>query len=273
MGCTCSSEEQSMSQNVSSNRHYKSNRNSQRERDDRYPHQRRHNNNNNNQDCSDNNNIFQPNFEPFLQSRIDPYFNFPEVEGEVYVGEGLKKMKGYISQISKEEILKKREEFWQTRVEGNKDTWAFLQRICEDPEFEHEDIGAYLSATGIVPYKDCINVTYDTFGGLYEIPNYCIHFPSKYDLPEFHKEKQYFAGEDHTGGVFCLSGIRVDTFFKNQSCIQVFNNAKGGEYDEEKNGEKINRTGQCRRYDNGNARRMRQHIRWQYCRNNRGSGW
>ena len=189
MGCTCSSEEQSMSQNVSSNRHYKSNRNNQRERDDRYPHQRRHNNNNNNQDCSDNNNIFQPNFEPFLQSRIDPYFNFPEVEGEVYVGEGLKKMKGYISQISKEEILKKREEFWQTRVEGNKDTWAFLQRICEDPEFEHEDIGAYLSATGIVPYKDCINVTYDTFGGLYEIPNYCIHFPSKYDLPEFHKEK------------------------------------------------------------------------------------
>ena len=32
-------------------------------------------------------------------------------------------------------------------------------------------------------------MTYDTFGGLYEIPNYCIHFPSKYDLPENHKEK------------------------------------------------------------------------------------
>lgn len=32
-------------------------------------------------------------------------------------------------------------------------------------------------------------MTYDTFGGLYEIPNYCIHEPMEYDLPEDHKSK------------------------------------------------------------------------------------
>ena len=35
----------------------------------------------------------------------------------------------------------------------------------------------------IVPYSNCINVTYDSLGYLYEIPNYCINMPLKYDLP------------------------------------------------------------------------------------------
>ena len=33
---------------------------------------------------------------PYLQSRNDPNFNFPEVTEDIYVGLGLKKMKGYI---------------------------------------------------------------------------------------------------------------------------------------------------------------------------------
>ena len=180
MGCGSSKEDQSYSNEIS----FKQNRQSKSQSN-------RHHNRNTNNNINSNNivNPQQPNFEPFLQSKIDPYFNFPEVDDDTYVGKGLKRMKGYVSSITKEELLRKREEFWQTRVEGNAETWQFLQRICEDPEFEHEDIQAYLSATGVIPYKDCINVTYDTFGGLYEIPNYCIHFPSKYDLPENHKEK------------------------------------------------------------------------------------
>lgn len=185
MGCACSSEEEN-NRNIKTNKRNK--QKSQERNDLHYSNHRRHSRNEYNEENIDLN-ANQMNFEPYLQSKIDPYFNFPEVEEDIYVGEGLKRMKGYISTIPKEELLKKRAEFWQTRVEGNKETWEFLQRICEDPEFEHEDIRAYLSATGIVPYKDCINVTYDTFGGLYEIPNYCIHFPTRYDLPETHKEK------------------------------------------------------------------------------------
>lgn len=131
----------------------------------------------------------QPGFVPFLQSRNDQYFNFPEVDSDIYVGEGIMKMRGYISNISKEELDKKRNDFWESRIEGKKETWEFLRNICENKEIQQEEIQTYLSAYGIVPYRNCINVTYDNSGGLYEIPNYCIHDPSVYDLPEEHKSK------------------------------------------------------------------------------------
>ena len=70
-------------------------------------------------------------FEPFLQSNQDPNFNFKEVEEDIYVGKGLKKMKAYISPISKEDLDKKRIGFWGTRTEGNEQTWEFLKQVCE----------------------------------------------------------------------------------------------------------------------------------------------
>lgn len=130
-----------------------------------------------------------PNFQPYLQSKNDPYFNFPEVKENKYVGKGLKKMKGYISNISKDELKKKRDAFWGTRVEGNKQTWNFLKEICEMPPNDDQNLKAMLQAYDLTPYNNCINVSYDALGGLYEIPNYCIHDPMVYDLPEDHKKK------------------------------------------------------------------------------------
>ena len=54
----------------------------------------------------DNEIIDENNFEPYLQSKINPSFNFPEVDEEKYIGTGIKKIKGYISNISEEELLK-----------------------------------------------------------------------------------------------------------------------------------------------------------------------
>lgn len=34
------------------------------------------------------------------------------------------------------------------------------------------------------PLKDCINIVYDSKGNLYEIPNYCINDPYKFELEE-----------------------------------------------------------------------------------------
>ena len=128
-------------------------------------------------------------FVPFLQSNQDPNFNFPEVEGEIYMGKGLKKMKGYISPISEEDLNKKRISFWGTRTEGNEQTWMFLKQLCEMSEDENEDLTVMLEAYGLVPYNNCINITYDTSGALYEIPNYCINAPYKYEIVEEKKEK------------------------------------------------------------------------------------
>ena len=128
-------------------------------------------------------------FVPFLQSNQDPNFNFPEVEEEIYVGKGLKKMKAYISPISEEDLNKKRISFWGTRTEGNEQTWIFLKQLCEMNEDENEDLNVMLEAYGLVPYNNCINITYDTSGALYEIPNYCINAPYKYEIVEDKKER------------------------------------------------------------------------------------
>ena len=129
------------------------------------------------------------NLDPFLQSTINPSFNFPEVKENIYLGTGLKKIKGYISNISKEELIKKRKEFWETRIEGNFETWNFLKQICENDDLDEKDIKAYLEANEIIPYKNCINVTYDRMGGIYEIPNYCIQEPVEYILINENKNK------------------------------------------------------------------------------------
>ena len=128
--------------------------------------------------------------EPYLQSHHDPNFNFPEVSEEIYVGKGLKKMKGYISPISKEDLEKKRNSFWGTRIEGNEQTWNFLRELCQMPQGEEENIIPMLEAYNLVPYKDCINITYDSLGGLYEIPNYCINDPYKYEIEEEEKKER-----------------------------------------------------------------------------------
>ena len=128
-------------------------------------------------------------FVPFLQSNQDPNFNFPEVKEDIFIGKGLKKMKGYISPISKEELDKKRISFWGTRTEGNEQTWMFLKQICEMSDDENDNINVMLEAFGLVPYNDCINITYDSSGALYEIPNYCINEPYKYEIIENEKER------------------------------------------------------------------------------------
>ena len=126
-------------------------------------------------------------FVPFLQSNQDPNFNFKEVEEDIFIGKGLKKMKGYISPISKEDLDKKRISFWGTRTEGNEQTWMFLKQICEMSDEENDNINVMLEAFGLVPYKNCINITYDASGALYEIPNYCINEPNKYEIIEDEK--------------------------------------------------------------------------------------
>ena len=126
---------------------------------------------------------------PYLQEKVNPNFNFPEVKDNIYVGKGLKKMKGYISIVPKDELEKRRIAFWETRVEGDPQVWNFLKELCNLPEGEEENIKAMLEANEITPLRKCLNVTYDKAGEVYEIPNYCINEPYSFDLPEMHVEK------------------------------------------------------------------------------------
>jgi hypothetical protein len=59
--------------------------------------------------------------------------------------------------------------------------WQFLEKVCCSNEYE-EDMTSFLSALEIRPYKECINICYDSSGAIYEIPNYCIHEPYEYNI-------------------------------------------------------------------------------------------
>lgn len=57
-------------------------------------------------------------------------------------------------------------------------------------DLKNKDLISFLEAVEIKPFKDCINITYDSQGFLYEIPNYCIHYPSIYELKSTEKPIQ-----------------------------------------------------------------------------------
>ena len=126
---------------------------------------------------------------PYLQSKVNPNFNFPELKEEIYVGLGLRRMKAFKSPVTKEELKQRREAFWGTRIEGDAGVWQFLKELCELPINEDENIKPMLEANEITPLKNCLNVTFDRGGEVYEIPNYCINEPYTYDLPESHLKR------------------------------------------------------------------------------------
>ena len=122
-----------------------------------------------------------PNYQPFLQSANDPTFNMKQLKETV--GEGVKKMNGYVCNIEEEDLQRKRIDFWSSRFDNDLNTWEMLKNFCEG-EFDSKELALLLNDCGIKPYAGCINVVYDNKGNLYEIPNYCIHPPSKWEIPK-----------------------------------------------------------------------------------------
>ena len=79
-----------------------------------------------------------------------------------------------------------------------------------------------LEANEITPLKNCLNVTFDRGGEVYEIPNYCINEPYTYDLPESHikrPEKKKIGFHGRKGGeqfkIKTENYTKVDSIRKN----------------------------------------------------------
>ena len=115
----------------------------------------------------------------FLQSKQNIFFDYEIIENE-YVGKGVKRMHGYISPVSFEELKKIRENFWTSRIEGNPEIWKILRYLCDDRTQSNEELIILMESIGLVTLKGCINATFDDKGMLYEIPNYCINDPLQY---------------------------------------------------------------------------------------------
>ena len=49
--------------------------------------------------------------------------------------------------VSKDELLKKRDEFWHSRVEGDKNVWNTIRAIIDEPNASQAE--AYIKAAGL----------------------------------------------------------------------------------------------------------------------------
>lgn len=94
------------------------------------------------------------------------------------VGQGIKKTPGYESKVPLDKILAKRQEFWETRVEGNKETWNALKIACDGDDTS--TAVAILEAAGIKLILKTLQMSYDPNGYRYDIPIFVINKPTKY---------------------------------------------------------------------------------------------
>ena len=64
-----------------------------------------------------------------------------------FIGEGFKKTRAWETQATKSQIKAKREEFWNTRVEGQPEVWQTLRCAVEEPDPATAE--AIMSAIGV----------------------------------------------------------------------------------------------------------------------------
>ncbi len=57
------------------------------------------------------------------------------------------------------------------------------------------DVLIILETMGVKLHKDCISVVFDSKGDSYEVPNYCINLPHKYNLKDQPKKKSSISEE------------------------------------------------------------------------------
>lgn len=76
-----------------------------------------------------------------------------------------------------EQIKAKREEFWNTRVEGDAEIWQTLRAAVEEPDSATAE--AIVSAVGLTIVNNVITSCYDNTGVRYDIPTFIVNDPLK----------------------------------------------------------------------------------------------
>ena len=100
-----------------------------------------------------------------------------EIKEDIYVGIGIKKMKGYKCSLKIDELNKLREKFWQTKTNSNNNNWTTWNTIKRAVNFDEERTSILLEEYKIKPVNGCVNHLIDEKGNEYRIPNYCINDP------------------------------------------------------------------------------------------------
>ena len=101
-----------------------------------------------------------------------------KVDTTQHVGKGIKKTYGYISKVPIEEIKRRRVEFWETRIQDNKEYCAALKFACET-----EDSPAIVKALQTVGAKllcRTLQVSLNESYNMMTLPIFIINDPTSY---------------------------------------------------------------------------------------------
>lgn len=97
-------------------------------------------------------------------------------------GQGCRRTPAWDCLVPPEELARKRAEFWDTRVEGDLESWKLLRMACEADDSASAE--AIVQAGGLSFAQGTIQVCYDSSGRKYELPPFIINEPVCFRPPE-----------------------------------------------------------------------------------------
>lgn len=100
---------------------------------------------------------------------------------DTFAGDGIKRTKAWQGTISNGQLRERREEFWRSRKEGDRDVWRCIRQAIEA---DHESAVVILDMNQITHQNDSLSVCYDNSGFRYEIPAWVINDPVKFSGQE-----------------------------------------------------------------------------------------
>ena len=112
------------------------------------------------------------------EQKIIIFEDMEEIKGDIFVGIGIKKMKGYKCNLKIDELNKKREYFWNIKTNYKNKNWKIWDIIKRAVSFDELRATLLLEEYNIKTVNGCINHLVDSDGNYYKIPNYCINEPS-----------------------------------------------------------------------------------------------
>mmetsp|Transcript_10785 Transcript_10785/g.34315 ORF Transcript_10785/g.34315 Transcript_10785/m.34315 type:complete len:222 (-) Transcript_10785:97-762(-) len=81
--------------------------------------------------------------------------------------------------LTVQDIARMRDEFWDTTVEGNPQTWAALRVVAETiVAGDIAQANALLEASNITTPSGTLRECYDERGRQYSVPDYCLSYPT-----------------------------------------------------------------------------------------------
>lgn len=93
-------------------------------------------------------------------------------------GEGIKKTFQYDTPLTRPQLEKWRQEFWETRTAGSKQVWELLHTAC----METPETGICLiEAAGLQLPQNCLTTVIDEAGIYYRVPIACINDPQNFN--------------------------------------------------------------------------------------------